>query len=311
MYLNRRLFLKQAITAGSAWMAAPGWPARAGSEEATLTILHTNDMHGQLQPFAMDGGRWQGMGGVAARAQLIQQVRRECAQVLLLDSGDVFQASPMFSLYKGEPEIKALNLMQYDAVTLGEHEFDGGIGNLAAQLQQANFPVVVSNYDFSDTIMHGKTLTYKTFQKGLARVGVFGIGIELNGRMASELYGNTKYLDPFIAANTTAKLLRTKEQCNLVICLSHLGDKYFDPGLPSDEQLALQSDDIDIILGAHTHRFFDAPKKYKNRRNSDVVVNQVGWGGVKMGRLDINFSPDGKKNLLGVNTVVIAEKTSH
>lgn len=311
MLCSRRLFLKEAAMAGSALAWNSSLFAKKADTAAAITILHTNDVHSQLQPLPMDGSRWQGMGGVAARAALIQQIRRECEHVLLFDSGDWFAPSPMFSRYKGAPEIKAMSMLQYDAATMGEHEFDGGLENIAQQLQAASFPVVVCNYDFSETPLQGKTLPYKTFEKGLIKAGVFGIGIELKGRVTAELYGNTKYLDPITCANETANLLRVKEHCNLVICLSHLGDKYVDAGMASDEQLALQSYDIDLILGAHTHRFFDAPKKYKNRRNSDVVVNQVGWGGIKLGRLDINFTGAGKKNLVEVNTVIIGEKTSY
>ncbi|RFM26185.1 bifunctional metallophosphatase/5'-nucleotidase [Deminuibacter soli] len=310
MHLNRRSFFKETVTSCSTLFFSAKAARQLADEKACITLLHTNDMHSQLQPFPMDGGRWQGRGGIQARAALIQEIRKTTAQVLLFDSGDFFQPSPLFSLYKGEPEIKAMSLLRYDAVTLGEHDFDAGIDNLSHQLQHASFAVVNCNYDFSATSMKERVVPYKTFEKGIIKAGVFGIGIDLKGQTQANLYGNTKCLDPIAAANETANVLRTKEYCNLVICLSHLGDKYFDMGIMSDERLAQQSYDIDVILGAHTHRFFDAPRVYKNRRNSDVVVHQAGWGGLALGRLDINISGGGKKNLVHTNTVIIGEKTS-
>ncbi|MFM2137990.1 MAG: hypothetical protein RJA57_297, partial [Bacteroidota bacterium] len=166
-----------AVVAGGL-LAVPRW-AGALSDDAVLrlTILHTNDTHSRLDPFPMDGGRNQGLGGVAARAQLIEQIRAEADQVLLLDAGDIFQGTPYFNLYKGEPEIKALTTMGYDACTLGNHDFDAGLENLATQLvRHARFPVLVANYDFSGTPMEFRTKPWQVFHKGRLKVGVFGLG---------------------------------------------------------------------------------------------------------------------------------------
>jgi len=258
------------------------------------TFLHTNDVHSRLDPFPMDGSRNQGMGGVAARLALINKIRQEVNHILLLDAGDIFQGTPYFNLYKGEPEIKAMTMMGYDACTMGNHDFDGGIENFANQLQHASFPVLVANYDFTGTALESKIKPYQIFQKGKIKVGVFGVGIELQGLVPENLYEKTVYQDPIIAANNTASLLK-KKGCNLIICLSHLGDKY-DDGKISDEILAKESYNIDLIIGGHTHRFFEAPRKYFNKRQKEVLVNQVGWAGIQLGRLDYNFSSfDGNK----------------
>lgn len=281
----------------------------AASDATSLVILHTNDVHSRLEPFPMDGGRNQGLGGVAARAELIKQIRAENEHVLLLDAGDIFQGTPYFNIYKGEPEIKAMAAMNYDACTMGNHDFDAGLDNFATQLQHANFPVIICNYDMNDTPMEGKYIPYKVFRKGKLRIGVLGVGIEMQGLIPENLYGNAKYLDPIQKANETADHLIRSERCDMVICLSHLGYQYKDNKV-SDEILAKESEGIDLIIGGHTHTFMDKPEVFKNRSGSDVVVNQVGWAGINLGRLDYHFSSQKKKELSKSHTVVISRKTS-
>jgi 5'-nucleotidase len=308
MSINRRTFLRQTGLASAAILTA-SLPVSAADAEEKLTVLHTNDVHSRLDPFPNDGSRNAGLGGVAARAALVRQIRAEASNVLLLDAGDIFQGTPYFNIYKGEPEIKAMTMMGYDAVTMGNHDFDAGIENFAAQLQHASFPVVICNYDFSGTPMEGKSLPYKIFQKGNIKVGVLGIGIELNGLVPPNLSGKTIYQDPVLKANENAEELRKKHKCDFIICLSHLGDRYNDDKI-SDEILAKESYEIDLVIGGHTHRFFEQPRRYKNRKNADVIVNQVGWGGLNLGRLDYVFNRSGKKNLARSHTVVIGKKTS-
>jgi 5'-nucleotidase len=307
MSIDRRKFLTQAALTGGALALASVAPAGAQAETARITILHTNDVHSHLDPFPMDGSRNEGLGGVAARAALIKEIREEGDEVLLLDAGDIFQGTPYFNMYKGEPEVKAMSMMGYDAATMGNHDFDGGLDNFAAQLQHAGFPVLICNYDFTGTTMENKVQPYKIFQKGPLKIGVLGVGIELKGLVPDELYGKTIYREPVEAANQNAAVLR-KQGCDMIICLSHLGDKYDDDKV-SDEILAKESFDIDLIISGHTHRFFDEPRKYRNRRGGDTVVNQVGWAGIQLGRLDYSFSGFKRKSLSNAHTVVIGKKT--
>ena len=274
-----------------------------------LTVLHTNDTHSRLEPFPMDGGRNQGLGGIAGRAELIRKIRSEEEHVLLLDAGDIFQGTPYFNLYKGEPEIKAMSAMNYDACTIGNHDFDAGMENLAAQLtQHANFPMLVANYDFSGTPMEYKTQPYKIFKKGKLKIGVFGVSIEGRGLIPDNLFGATKYLDPVQKANETADQLKRSESCDMVICLSHLGNQYSTKKV-SDEVLAKESEHIDLIIGGHTHTFLDNPVVYKNKKGDDVVVNQVGFAGIILGRLDFEFSKFSPQKLAKNHNITVSQKT--
>jgi 5'-nucleotidase len=308
--LNRRVFLRQtALSAGALVAGSMVNDVEAAEPIERLTILHTNDVHSRLEPFPMDGSKNQGLGGVATRAALINQIRKEQEHVLLLDAGDIFQGTPFFNIYRGEPEMKAMAAMGYDAATMGNHDFDGGIENFATQLQHANFPIIINNYSFEGTPMESNYSPYKTFSKGKIKIGITGVGIALKGLVPDNLYGNTKYLDPVQQVNTVAHHLRYKENCDMVICLSHLGYKYNDNTI-SDQILAKETENIDLIIGGHTHTFLDAPVVLKNKKGSDVIVNQVGWAGIVLGRLDFTFLRNRKKNLDGAHTVIIGKKAS-
>jgi 5'-nucleotidase len=311
MFTNRRKFLKQTAFTGGALLASSILPTNAetiSKDVDKITILHTNDVHSRLEAFPQDDSKNAGLGGVAARAELIKKIRKEQEHVLLLDAGDIFQGTAYFNLYKGEPEMKAMAMMGYDAATMGNHDFDAGMENYATQLLHGKFPVLLCNYDVNNTPLEGKIIPYKIFQKGNLKIGILGVGIELKGLVPDSLYGNTVYRNPIEHANKNAAILK-KEGCDMIICLSHLGDRYFDDKI-SDEILAKECYDIDLIIGGHTHRFFEEPRKYSNRKNGDTVVNQVGWGGIQLGRLDYIFSPTKKKNLLEAHTVVIGKNTS-
>jgi len=310
--MDRRKFLRDSALTGGALLAAGMIPTDlyAATDETRLVILHTNDVHSRLEPFPMDGSRNQGLGGVAARAELIKTIRATEDHVLLLDAGDIFQGTPFFNIYKGEPEMKAMAAMNYDACTMGNHDFDAGLENFATQLKHANFPVIISNYDFTATPMEGKYVPYKVFKKGKLKIGVTGVGVEMAGLVPDSLFGNTKYLDPIQKANEMADLLKNKEKCDMVICLSHLGYKYNDNKV-SDIVFAKESQNIDLIIGGHTHTFMPKPDVYKNKVGSDIIVNQVGWAGINLGRLDFSFSGVQKKNLLKAHTVVVGEKSTN
>lgn len=258
-----------------------------------ITILHTNDVHSHIDPFPNDNGRNANKGGVSRRYSLIQQIRKENPNTLLLDAGDIFQGTPYFNFYGGELEFKLMSKLGYDAATIGNHDFDNGIDGLLAQLPNAKFKMLNSNYDFTNTVLDGQIKPYEIFVKDSVRIGVFGLGIELEGLVNKKMYKETQYLNPVETATDTVKKLKEEENCDLIICLSHLGYQYENDKI-DDIKLAQQTQDIDLIIGGHTHTFLDEPTIVKNKINQDVLVNQVGWAGINLGRIDFYLDTDHK-----------------
>jgi len=290
---SRREFLKKTLisSTGIAFSASLLPPSLYAASPKKITILHTNDMHSRIEPFPDDGGTFANMGGMARRASLIAEIRSQEPNVLLLDAGDIFQGTPYFNFYGGELEFKLMSKMKYDAATLGNHDFDNGMDGLMEQLPNASFNFISSNYDFSDTLLKDKFLPYQIFKKNGIKIGVFGLGIELEGLVAKENYGNTKYLDPVAISNEMVQELKNKK-CDLVICLSHLGYSYQSSKI-DDRKLASQVSGIDLIIGGHTHTFLDHPEEVISTQGHKTLINQVGWSGLKLGKVDFEF---GNKN---------------
>ncbi|GGM88218.1 metallophosphatase [Dyadobacter beijingensis] len=286
--ITRRDFLKKSGLAAVAMGMAPVSAFAKRDSVVRLTILHTNDVHSRIDPFPMDGSRNQGLGGVARRAALVKQIRAEQPNVLLLDAGDIFQGTPYFNLYGGELEMTMMSQMGYDAATMGNHDFDNSIAGFVKQLPHANFPFLVSNYDFSNTELKGKTQPFKIFKKQGVRIGVFGVCIELEGLVNKKNYLETVYLDPIAKANETAAILKNDHHCDFVICLSHLGYKYKENKV-SDQILAKSTRHIDLIIGGHTHTFMKEPETVLNLDGKPTTINQVGFAGINLGRLDYFF----------------------
>jgi 5'-nucleotidase len=257
----------------------------------------------------MDGGKYQGMGGVVAREKLITKIRREEEHVLLLDAGDIFQGTPYFNFYKGEPEMKVMSMLGYECATIGNHDFDNGIEGLAKQMVHADFPIVNCNYDFSNTLLEHAIKPYTMIRKGKLKIGLLGVGIELKGLVPDRLCENIVYHDPIENANDTAYFLKHKKHCDYVVCLSHLGFEYKDNKV-SDKILAKETEHIDLILGGHTHTFLEEPYKTKNRKNQEVIVNQVGWAGIKLGRINIYFDNKNGYDYVSNFTAISVKETT-
>ena len=258
-----------------------------------ITILHTNDVHSYIDPFPADHPRNPNMGGVAKRAALIEEIRKENSNVLLLDAGDIFQGTPYFNYYGGELEFKLMSMMQYDVATLGNHDFDNGIDGFYSQLHNAKFDFVNANYDFKNTVLDGVVKPYKIIMKDGIKIGIFGLGIELAGLVDKKLYKETVYNDPIERATDMSRILKEEQKCDLIICLSHIGYKYKDDSNKvCDITLAQKTKNIDLILGGHTHTFLDKPVIEKNLEGKDVLINQVGCYGLNLGRIDFYLSND-------------------
>ena len=271
-----------------------------------ITILHTNDVHSHIDPFPIDDPRNPNMGGVARRASLIETIRQENPNVLLLDAGDIFQGTPYFNYYGGELEFKLMSMMKYDLSAIGNHDFDNGVDGLAAQMPHATFEFVSANYDFKNTSMDGFVKPFKIFNKNGIKIGVFGLGIELQGLVDKRMSKETVYNDPLETAQDIVRILKKENKCDLVICLSHLGYKYSkdDVNKISDLKLAEKTKDIDLIIGGHTHTFLDKPTIVKNADGKEVLVNQVGCYGINLGRIDFYFDNDKSKTAEGKSIVV-------
>ncbi|WP_417369715.1 bifunctional metallophosphatase/5'-nucleotidase [Gelidibacter japonicus] len=303
--MKRREFIQQ-TTAATALVGLGGFGLQSFSSNLKMiTILHTNDVHSHIDPFGPQDGRNPNQGGVARRASLIEGIRAENPNTLLLDAGDIFQGTPYFNYYGGELEFKLMSMLKYDAATIGNHDFDNGLEGLYAQLPHAKFDFISANYDFSNTIMDTHTKPYKVFVKNGIKIGVFGLGIQLEGLVDKNMYKETVYLDPVEIAQDMSRILKENEKCDLIICLSHLGYNYRNnTDKPSDLSLAAATKDIDLIIGGHTHTFLKKPTIVKNSIDQNVLVNQVGCFGINLGKIDFYFDSAKNKTSEGVSILV-------
>lgn len=292
--MNRRKFVRNIGLSVAGVALSPSMELFSNSgfvkRNNQLTILHTNDVHSHIDPFPINDPKYPDLGGFARRAALINKIRSEQEHVLLLDAGDIFQGTPYFNYYGGELEFKLMSDMKYDAATLGNHDFDNGIEGLVKQLPHASFPFLNVNYDFRDTELEGKIKSYQIIKKGKLKIGIFGVGVELNGLVDKKFYGNIKYNDPIQIAQKTVTILKEENKCDLVICLSHLGFEYESQKV-SDKVLASSTKNIDLIIGGHTHTFLEKPVEVRNASGGVTLVNQVGWAGINLGRIDVFFNP--------------------
>lgn len=293
--MKRRDFLTNtAATSALIGLGGLGLNSCSSLNSRHITILHTNDVHSHIDPFPSSHSSYANLGGVARRAALVDNIRNENPNTLLFDAGDIFQGTPYFNFYGGELEFKLMSKLNYDAATIGNHDFDNGVDGLLAQVPHAKFELLSANYDFTNTVMEGFVKPFKIYMVDGIKIGVYGIGIALDGLVTKRLYKETKYLNPFEIALDMERNLKEEENCDLIICLSHLGYDYDRPERPSDTQLAQSTHYTNLIIGGHTHTFLDKPDVRINKNGDSVLVNQVGAFGINLGRIDFYF--DGKKN---------------
>ena len=262
------------------------------SADTRLVILHTNDTHSQIDPFPGDAPRNAGTAGASRRATLIKRIRAENDHVLLLDSGDIFQGTPYFNLFGGEVEMKVMSQMGYDVATIGNHDFDNGTDGLVAMLPHASFELVSANYDITHEGLAPRVRPYTIREVGGIKVGIFGLGIDFYALVLADLHQGVSYSDPVSAARRVSEDLRN-QGCHLIICLSHLGYRY-QSDRPSDTDLANLVPEVDLVLGGHTHTFMDGPDVYRAGETGLTLVNQVGFAGIRLGRIDVTFGASGE-----------------
>lgn len=258
------------------------------AQDKVLTILHTNDAHSCIYPLSTNlaDTMLAGRGGFIRRIEMLKQERKKDAGLLLFDSGDFCQGSPYYTFYKGKVEVMLLNRMGYDAGTLGNHEFDFGLDQLALVLRNLRFPIVCSNYDFTGTVCEGLVRPYHIIKRKGIRIGVFGLSPELDGLVDAKNCVGVKYLDPIQTANQMATMLKKDKQCDVVICLSHLG--WEDQGM-GDQAMIAGSRGIDLVLGGHSHSYFETLRYVKNLDGVEVPVDQNGKHAAFIGKMKLNF----------------------
>lgn len=257
------------------------------SKIQTLTIIHTNDTHSQVEPLE-EGKRDALCGGYARRMGLINQERKKDPNLLLFDAGDFSQGTPYFNFYHGRVEIEAMNRMGYDAIMLGNHEFDNGVDTLAVVLKEAKFPIVCANYDVKGSALEGIVKPYTIIHRGNLRIGVFGIGVDPKGLVADRNFYPLQYLDPITKAQEVANILKNEKKCDIIICLSHQGTHISTDGKLSDMELAQATKNIDIIIGAHTHKIVEN-LYIPNIDGDSVLLMQTGKAGARIGKIKVEM----------------------
>lgn len=262
----------------------------ASAQERHLLVLHTSDTHSCVEPISKNFSdtAQANKGGYMRRAALIKRLRKERPELLLLDCGDFSQGSAYYNLYHGEVEVKLMNAMKYDACTIGNHEFDFGLGNLARLIRMANFPFVCCNYDFTGTPCEGLVKPYIIIERAGARVGILGVCPQPDGLVTKANYEPMKYTDPAVAAQPVIDLLRQQEHCDLVICLSHLG---LAKGQGYDEDFIARTTGIDLLLGGHTHTYLSHPAHAIDKAGHEVLIDHMGKNARFVGSMDITLEP--------------------
>jgi len=281
---NRRIFLKTIAVGGLGLSAIPSLALKQNMQ-TRLLLLHTNDIHCRLEPFSENHPKYKGRGGLNRIAAYIKKLRETEPELLLFDNGDFSQGTPYFNFFKSEVVLKLMSEMGYNAGTIGNHEFDNGLDGLAGCFSYINYPIVSSNYDFTETALSGKIAKNLVLEKNGIRVGIYGLGIELNGLVDENKSGKTKYFNPVETALEQEYYLRREKRCDLVICLSHLGLEYATDKI-SDKILAGKTRFTDLILGGHTHSFLEKPLELKNANQKPIIVNQAGWAALQLGQIE-------------------------
>jgi len=303
--MKRRNFIKQIGVASTLTMVGGLTLPSFRGKQRHITILHTNDTHSQIEPFKPTHHRNPNQGGVARRATLIEQIRTQNKNTLLLDAGDIFQGTPYFNYFGGALEFKLMSMLKYDVATIGNHDFDNAIDGLYKQLPNAKFDFVSSNYNFENTVLDTHVKPYQIIVKDGIKIGIFGLGIELDGLVSKKMYKETGYLDPIEITQDITNKLKNEEKCDLIICLSHLGYYYKNnPDKISDLNLAKITKNIDLIIGGHTHTFLPKPTIVKNIDGKNILVNQVGAYGINLGRIDFYFDEQNNKTAKGTTILV-------
>ena len=260
-------------------------PVRAQKQ---LLILHTNDTHSTILPLNpnLSDAVKAGNGGYLRRINMLKDERKKDPELLLIDSGDFSQGSGYYTMFKGDVEVGLMNQMGYDAATIGNHEFDFGLDNMARLFKMAKFPIVCTNYDFTGTACEGLVKPYVILKRKGVKIGLFGLSPKMKGLVSDKNCVGVKYLDPAKVALETAAMLKKEKKCDVVICISHLG---WEIGGDDDSYMIKNSRDIDLVLGGHSHTYLENLEYVNNLDGKPVPVDQNGKHGIFIGRVVMNL----------------------
>lgn len=255
-----------------------------------IVILHTNDTHSTIEPVSKYSKVKEAAGkaGCVRRATMVKQLREQNPDILLFDSGDFSQGSTFYTMYKGDVEVGLMNIMGYDAATIGNHEFDFGLDNLARLARQAKFPIICSNCDFTGTPCQDVIKKYCVVVRDGVRIGVFGLTPKIEGLVMKENIAGVKYINPIQATKEMVSVLRDKERCDIVVCLSHLGWK-LAPEYIDDQVLISSTTGIDIVLGGHSHTYMKEMEWVDNAEGKSIPVDQNGKHGAFVGKITLKL----------------------
>ena len=277
------------LAAGACALGFPLIRVAEAKRAQKVTLLHTNDTHSRIEPFA--SGRYKGMGGIARRAALIAEIKRSCPATLVLDAGDVLQGTPYFNMFKGSVEFEVMRRAGYDFAAIGNHDFDAGAERLLFLAKHhGKFPLLSANLLFSQPGAERLVRPYVIREVGGWKIGIFGLGIRFKGLVPSALHRGVRYVDPIPIARKLVKVLREQHRCDAVILLSHLGLTGFDREA-GDRDVAREVPGIDVILGGHTHTFLARPVEVRGSDGRVTRIYQVGHSGLYLGQIELSFSP--------------------
>ena len=251
-----------------------------------ITVLHTSDTHSCVLPLNKNlaDTMLADRGGFLRRIAMLKQERQSDPDLLLFDCGDFSQGSSYYTMFKGDVEVELMNRMHYDAVTIGNHEFDFGLDNMIRLFKLADFPVVCSNYDFGDTELKDIVKPYIVLKRKGVKIGVFGVCPPLEGLVSTKNYGPLKYLDPVEVTERMVDILRNQKKCDVVICLSHLGWEISDY---PDNELIKRTSGIDLVLGGHSHTYLKTLGYETDKTGRKVPVDHEGKHGIFVGKMQL------------------------
>ena len=251
-----------------------------------LVIIAVNDTHSQIDP-ASDG-----LGGVARRRAIYDQLRAQNPNTALIHAGDAVQGTLFFSLYRGEVEYALMDTLGYDAIILGNHEFDNGMEELAEHYREVDAAKICANYEFSATPLEGLFQPYWVKAVGDKRVAFFGINVNPDGLIADSNCKDMRYRYAPGVADATARYLKEILGMDYAVMVSHIGYSSYEPTEPNDTLIIKNSHYIDMVISSHSHTTIKPGSGMDRVPNADgkmITIGQNGKSGKQVAVYDLDL----------------------